>query len=131
MRIARCASRHLQLAIFSIGIHRVLNNLNAELQIIFESNAYLRPNFLLNADFQISKSIFTPCNFSQCWKGRNYCFEVPYLNFFWCNFNYSFGSDLNCYYLLLHLSIYWLYFDNMLTNGQTDWHQQSRVLLLF
>ena len=31
-----------------------------ELQIIFESNAYLRPNFLLNADFQISKSIFTP-----------------------------------------------------------------------
>ena len=54
----------------------------SELQIIFESNAYLRPNFWLNAEFQISKSIFTPCNFSQCWKGRYYCFEVPYLNFF-------------------------------------------------
>ena len=38
----------------------------SELQIIFESNAYLRPNFWLNADFQISKSIFTPCNFLQC-----------------------------------------------------------------
>ena len=66
----------------------------SELQIIFESNAYLRPNFWLNADFQISKSIFNPCNFSQCWKGRYYCFGVPYLNFFWCNFNYSFDSDL-------------------------------------
>ena len=31
----------------------------AELQIIFESNAYLRPNFLLNADFQVQK-VFSP-----------------------------------------------------------------------
>ena len=31
----------------------------AELQIIFESNAYLRPNFLLNADFQFQK-VFSP-----------------------------------------------------------------------
>ena len=36
---------------------------SSELQIIFESNAYLRPNFLLNADFQISKSVFTPVIF--------------------------------------------------------------------
>ena len=85
----------------------------SELQIIFESNAYLRPNFWLNADFQISKSIFTPCNFSQCWKGRYYCFEVPYLNFFWCNFNYSFGSDLLLLVITLTyiLTIFWLYVD--------------------
>ena len=81
----------------------------AELQIIFESNAYSRPDFLLNADFQISKSIFTPCNFSQCWKGRYYRFEVPYLNFFWCNFNYSFGSDL------LLLVVTRVYIDHILT----------------
>ena len=87
----------------------------SELQIIFESNAYLRPKFLLNADFQISKSIFTPCNFSQWWKGRYYYFEVPYLNF-----NYSFGSDLlfsiTCYYT-------WVYIDHILTIcWQTDRH---------
>ena len=84
-----------------------------ELQIIFESNAYLRPKFLLNADFQISKSIFTPCNFSQCWKGRYYCFEVLYLNFFWCNFNYSFGSDLLLLVITLEyiLTIFWQYVD--------------------
>ena len=84
-----------------------------ELQIIFESNAYLRPNFWLNADFQISKSIFTPCNFLQCWKGRYNCFEVPYLNFFWCNFNYSFGSDLLLLVITLEyiLTIFWQYVD--------------------
>ena len=87
-----------------------------ELQIIFESNAYLRPNFWLNADFQISKSIFTPCKFSQCWKGRYYCSEVPYLNFVWCNFNYSFGSDLalaiTSYYTWVYiLTIFWQYVD--------------------
>ena len=31
--------------------------------------------------------------------------------------------------ITLILSIYWPYFDNMMTNGQTDWHRQSRVLL--
>ena len=84
-----------------------------ELQIIFESNAYLRPNFLLNADFQISKSIFTPCNFSQCWKGRYYCFEVPYLNFFWCNFNFIFDGDLLLLVITLEciLTIFWQYVD--------------------
>ena len=89
-----------------------------ELQIIFESNAYLRPYFLLNADFQISKSIFTPCNFSQCWKGRYYRFEVPYLNFFWCNFNFSFGSDLLLLVITLEyiLTIFWQYVDK-----RTDW----------
>ena len=87
--------------------------LQAELQIIFESNAYLRPNFLLNADFQIPKSIFTPCYFSQCWKGRYYCFEVPYLNFFWCNFNYNFGSDLLLLVITIEyiLTIFWQYVD--------------------
>ena len=74
------------------------------------------PFFLLNADFQISKSIFTPCKFSQCWKGRYYCFEVPYLNFFWCNFNYSFGSDLlllviTLEYIMYILTIFWQYVD--------------------
>ena len=91
---------------------------NSELQIIFESNTYLRPNFLLNADFQISKSIFTLCNFSQCWKRRYYCFEVPYLN--------SFGVILiialvvTCYYLLLHLSIYWPYLSWQYVDKRTD-----------
>ena len=99
---------------------KYMYHLHPELQIIFESNAYLRPKFWLNADFQISKSIFTPCNFSQCWKERYYCFEVPYLSFFWC---YFIALVVTCYYLLLHLSIYWPYFDNMLTNGQTDWHR--------
>ena len=32
----------------------------AELQIIFESNAHLPPNFLLNADFQNFKWYFHP-----------------------------------------------------------------------
>ena len=36
---------------------------NAELQIIFESNAYLPPNFLLNADFQNVKLYFHPLYF--------------------------------------------------------------------
>ena len=92
----------------------------SDLQIIFESNAYLRLNFWLNADFQISKSIFTPCNFSQSWKGRYYCFEVPYLNFFWCNFNYSFGSDLLLLVITLEyiFTIFWqtdrrIDFDNL------------------
>ena len=31
-----------------------------ELQIIFESNAYLRPNFRLNTDFQNFKKYFHP-----------------------------------------------------------------------
>ena len=54
-----------------------------------------------------------------------------------CRIWISFGVILiialvvTCYYLLLHLSIYWPYFDNMLKNGQTDWLRQSRVLLLF
>ena len=77
--------------------------LYAALKIILESNAYLRPNFLLNADFQISKRIFNPCNFSQCWKGRYYCFEVPYLNFFCVIL--IIALEVTCYYLLLHLSI--------------------------
>ena len=52
-----------------------------------------------------------------------------------CRIRISFGVILikalvvTRYYLLLYLSIYWPYFDNMLTNGQTDWHRQSRVLL--
>ena len=54
-----------------------------------------------------------------------------------CRIWISFGVILiialvvTCYYLLLYLSIYWPYFDNMLTTGQTDWHRKSRVLLLF
>ena len=36
---------------------------NSELQIIFESNAYLPPNFLLNADFQNVKLYFHPLYF--------------------------------------------------------------------
>ena len=35
----------------------------SELQIIFESNAYLPPNFLLNADFQNLKLYFHPLIF--------------------------------------------------------------------
>ena len=35
-----------------------------ELQIIFESNAYLPPNFGLNADFQNLKLYFHPLYFS-------------------------------------------------------------------
>ena len=34
-----------------------------ELQMIFESNAYLPPNFLLNADFQNVKLYFHPLYF--------------------------------------------------------------------
>ena len=35
-----------------------------ELQLIFEFNAYLPPNFLLNADFQNFKLYFHPLYFS-------------------------------------------------------------------
>ena len=39
---------------------------------------------------------------------------------------------VTCFYLLLQLSIIYLpYFDNMLTNRQTDWHRQSRVYFCF
>ena len=54
---------------------------------------------------------------------------MPYLNFFWCNFNYSFGSDLLLLVTTLEyiLTIFWQYVDKR----QTDWHWQSRVLPLF
>ena len=47
-----------------------------------------------------------------------YCFEVPYLNFFWCNFNYSFGSDL----LLLVITLEYILtiFSILTTYWQTD-----------
>ena len=35
-----------------------MKEIGAEFQIIFESNAYLPPNFLLNADFQNVKLHF-------------------------------------------------------------------------
>ena len=42
--------------------------MTTELQIIFESNAYLPRNFLLNADFQNLKLYFHPLYFSHCIK---------------------------------------------------------------
>ena len=45
-------------------------NTVAELQIMFESNAYLPPNFLLNADFKIASGIFTPYIFRNAEKRR-------------------------------------------------------------
>ena len=102
-----------------------------ELQIIYESNAYLRPDFWLNADFRISKSIFTPCNFSQCWKGRYYCFEVPYLNFFWCNFNYNFGSDLLLLVISLKCTCTAGYIDHVLTSTIQSFTFVSRHVLTF
>ena len=51
----------------------------AELQIIFESNAYLPPNFLLNADFQNVKLYFHPLYFFQCVKEKVLLFWSAYL----------------------------------------------------
>ena len=50
-----------------------------EVQIIFESNAYLPPNFLLNADFQNVKLYFHPYIFSQCIKEKALLFWSAYL----------------------------------------------------
>ena len=49
--------------------------------MIFESNAYLPPNFLLNADFKIESGIFTPYIFSQCCKEKVVLFWSRYLQF--------------------------------------------------
>ena len=54
-----------------------------------------------------------------------------------CRIWISFGVILiialvvTCYYLLLYLSIYWPYFDNMLTTGQTDWHRNPEFYYCF
>ena len=72
-----------------------------ELQIIFESNAYLRPNFLLNADFQFQKVFSPPVIFRNAEREGIYCFEVPYMDFFWCNFNNSLRSELLLLFIIL------------------------------
>ena len=56
----------------------------SELQVIFESNAHLPPNFLLNADFQNSKVVFSPSIFlhnAEKGTSRYNCFEALYLCF--------------------------------------------------
>ena len=65
--------------------------------MIFESNAYLPPNFWLNADFQNFKWYIHPLYFFR--NAGNligkvyYCFVAPFRPF-WCHFKCSFGSDL-------------------------------------
>ena len=54
-------------------------HLFSELQIIFESNAYLPPNFWLNADFQNLKLYCYPYIFSQCLKEKVLLFLSAYL----------------------------------------------------
>ena len=83
----------------------------SELQIIFESNAYLRPNFLLNADFQIfrfQKVFSPPVIFRKAERGG-----ITVLKCRIWNFNYSFGSDLLLLVITLEyiLTIFWQYVD--------------------
>ena len=59
----------------------------AELQIIFESNAYLPPNFLLNADFHNLKLYFHPLYFLKCVKEKR-------ISIFLCRFKHRFACDL-------------------------------------
>ena len=83
----------------------------SELQIIFESNAYLRPNFLLNADFQFQKVFSPPVIFSNA--------EREGITVLKCRIWISFGVILiialvvTCYYFTLEyiLTIFWQYVD--------------------
>ena len=52
-----------------------------ELQITFQCNAYIPPNFLINADFQNLKLYFHPLYFSQCVKEKLLQFWSAYLYF--------------------------------------------------
>ena len=58
----------------------------SELQIIFESNVYLPPNFLLKAHFKFSSGFLTPYIFQNAEKGIYYCFGAQYLHYFQCHF---------------------------------------------
>ena len=82
-----------------------------ELQIIFESNAYLPPNFWLNADFQNLKLYFHPL-FLFTMRKREGITLLKCISVFLYRFKHRFGSDLlllvvlYCKYLFLkyHLS---------------------------
>ena len=89
-----------------------------ELQIIFESNAYLPPNFLLNADFQNVKLYFHPLHFFAMRKREGIivlkrisvvCYCVWYMyyiaNICFCNTTHYNAKET---------------IDNMSTNGQMD-----------
>ena len=64
-----------------------------ELQIIFESNAYLPPNFLLNADFQNLKLYFNPLYFFAMHK-REGITVSKCISVFLCRFRPRFACDL-------------------------------------
>ena len=53
----------------------------SELQITFETNAYLPPNYWLNADFPNSSGNFTPLIFGNAEKRRYNCFEESICSF--------------------------------------------------
>ena len=63
-----------------LGKADIINTIT-ELQIIFESNTYLPPNFWLNADFQNLKLYCHPYIFSQCVKEKVLLFWSAYLLF--------------------------------------------------
>ena len=65
----------------------------AEFQIIFESSAYLSPNFLLNADFQNVKLYFHPLYFfaMRKWEGIAVLKRIYVVL---CHFKRRFGSIL-------------------------------------
>ena len=65
----------------------------SELQIIFESNAYLPPNFLLNADFQNLKLYFHPL-YIFAMRKREGITVLKRISVVLCRFKHRFGSDL-------------------------------------
>ena len=80
---------------------------STELQIIVKSNAYLPPNFLLNADFQNVKLYFHPLLFFAMRK-REGITVLKRISVVLCHFTYRFGSILlllvvlNCKHLFLY-----------------------------
>ena len=72
--------------------------------------------------------------------GKYYCFEMTYLHFL-CGFMVNIAFEASCYCLWYYIANTCLYnksyhyaketMETMLTNGQTDGHRRSRVLLLF
>ena len=115
----------------------ILQN-TAELQIIFEPNAYLPPTFWLNADFQNFKWYFHPLYFFAMLK-REVLLFLAYIMQFCVVLDISFVVICFCLWYYIANACFCHNtccnekeaIDNMLANGQTDGPLQSRVLLLF